>query len=122
RLNIVFLWSCRNIPCRNIPYGSTTYIGRFVTEQLVALSQSGSREPWNKRKLVGQKAPLRLKEIWAPGECDTASPGRPAAGNDDGFAECSPIFLLADRIHRPQLRQQLVDQRTQPRPRRAVRE
>ena len=22
-------------------------------------------EPWNKRKLVGQKAPLRLKEIWA---------------------------------------------------------
>src|ERR1700722_4714754 len=50
------------------------------------------------------------------------SPGRPAAGNDDGFAECSPIFLLADRIHRPQLRQQLVDQRTQPRPRRAVRE
>jgi hypothetical protein len=50
------------------------------------------------------------------------SSGRPAAGNDDGFAECSPIFLLADRIHRPQLRQQLVDQRTQPRPRRAVRE
>jgi hypothetical protein len=27
--------------------------------------------------------------------------GRPAAGNDDGFAECSPIFLLADRTHRP---------------------
>ncbi len=50
------------------------------------------------------------------------SSGRPAAGNDDGFAERSPIFLLADRIHRPQLRQQLVDQRTQPRPRRAVRE
>jgi len=32
-------------------------------EQLVALAQSGSREPWNKGKLVGQKAPLRLKEI-----------------------------------------------------------
>ena len=47
---------------------------------------------------------------------------RPAAGHDDGFCERSPIFLLADRIHRPQLRQQLVDQRTQPRPRRAVRE
>jgi hypothetical protein len=29
------------------------------------------------------------------------SSGRPAAGNDDGFAESSPIFLLADRIHRP---------------------
>jgi integrase len=26
---------------------------------------SHHREPWNKGKLVGQKAPLRLKEIWA---------------------------------------------------------
>jgi site-specific recombinase XerC len=34
-------------------------------EQLVALAQSGRGEPWNKGKLVGQKAPLRLKEIWA---------------------------------------------------------
>jgi hypothetical protein len=50
------------------------------------------------------------------------SSGPPAAGDDDGFAQRSPIFLLADRIHRPQLRQQLVDQPTQPRPRRAVRE
>jgi hypothetical protein len=24
-----------------------------------------ARQPWNKGKLVGQKAPLRLKEIWA---------------------------------------------------------
>jgi hypothetical protein len=24
-----------------------------------------SREPWNKGKLVGQKAPLRLRDIWA---------------------------------------------------------
>ncbi len=24
-----------------------------------------SHQPWNKRNLVGQKAPLRLKEIWA---------------------------------------------------------
>jgi hypothetical protein len=31
-------------------------------EQLVTFAQSGSREPWNKGKLVGQKAPLRLKE------------------------------------------------------------
>lgn len=23
------------------------------------------REPWNKGRLVGQKAPLRLKDIWA---------------------------------------------------------
>jgi len=34
-------------------------------EELVALAQSGSRDPWNKGKLAGQKAPLRLKEIWA---------------------------------------------------------
>ena len=27
--------------------------------------KSQSREPWNKGKLVGQKAPLRLREIWA---------------------------------------------------------
>src|SRR5437764_6187428 len=25
----------------------------------------GHREPWNKGKLVGQKAPLKLKDIWA---------------------------------------------------------
>ena len=30
------------------------------TEQLVQ-----HREPWNKGKLVGQKAPLRLRDIWA---------------------------------------------------------
>ena len=34
-------------------------------EHLVALAQSGRGEPWNKGKLVGQKAPLQLKEIWA---------------------------------------------------------
>ena len=28
-------------------------------------SVSSPREPWNKGKLVGQKAPLRLEEIWA---------------------------------------------------------
>ena len=25
----------------------------------------GRSEPWNKGKIVGQKAPLRLKDIWA---------------------------------------------------------
>ena len=24
-----------------------------------------SREPWNKGKIVGQKAPFKLKDIWA---------------------------------------------------------
>jgi hypothetical protein len=31
----------------------------------MVLNQSGGGEPWNKGKLVGQKAPRRLKEIWA---------------------------------------------------------
>ncbi|MCP1603734.1 hypothetical protein J2T46_001664 [Pseudomonas citronellolis] len=26
---------------------------------------TNSHQPWNKGKLVGQKAPLRLKDIWA---------------------------------------------------------
>src|SRR5271167_1245518 len=39
--------------------------GRFAMGQSVVAVQSGCREPWNKGKLVGQKAPLRLKEIWA---------------------------------------------------------
>ncbi len=30
-----------------------------------SLNTACTREPWNKGKLVGQKAPLRLKEIWA---------------------------------------------------------
>ena len=25
----------------------------------------GHREPWNKGKIVGQKAPFKVKEIWA---------------------------------------------------------
>ena len=25
---------------------------------------SGRRDPWNKGKLVGQKAPLKLRDIW----------------------------------------------------------
>src|SRR5208283_3268095 len=27
--------------------------------------ESGRRDPWNKGKLVGQKAPLKLRDIWA---------------------------------------------------------
>jgi len=30
-----------------------------------ATTTPNRREPWNKGKLVGQKAPLKLKEIWA---------------------------------------------------------
>jgi integrase len=32
-------------------------------EQITAIPHS--REPWNRGKFVGQKAPLKLKEIWA---------------------------------------------------------
>lgn len=45
-----------------------------------------------------------------------------AAGDDDGLTERSLILLFSDRFHRPQLRQQVVDQQTQARPRRASRE
>ena len=31
-------------------------------EQLIATTH---KEPWNKGKLTGQKAPLKLKDIWA---------------------------------------------------------
>ncbi len=31
----------------------------------MATLTSKAREPWNKGKLVGQKAPLRLRDIWA---------------------------------------------------------
>ncbi len=31
-------------------------------EQLITTAHRGARDPWNKGKLVGQKAPLRLKE------------------------------------------------------------
>src|SRR5687767_5566498 len=50
------------------------------------------------------------------------SSGLPPPGNDDGFAERTLIFLLANRIHGPQLRQQVVDQQSQARPRSAARE
>src|SRR5882724_11406715 len=32
---------------------------------LSPIVESGRRDPWNKGKLVGQKAPLKLREIWA---------------------------------------------------------
>jgi hypothetical protein len=31
----------------------------------MAVHSAFGREPWNKGKLVGQKAPFKLKEIWA---------------------------------------------------------
>lgn len=58
-LNIVFLWSS----CK-YPRWVENLHGEFVMEQPIT-ERRGHRESWNKGKLVGQKAPLRLKEIWA---------------------------------------------------------
>jgi hypothetical protein len=32
---------------------------------MAILHTSQSYEPWNKGKLIGQKAPLKLKDVWA---------------------------------------------------------
>ncbi len=32
---------------------------------LAPMVEAGRRDPWNKGKLVGQKAPLKLRDIWA---------------------------------------------------------
>jgi hypothetical protein len=32
---------------------------------LAPIVEAGRRDPWNKGKLVGRKAPLKLKDIWA---------------------------------------------------------
>ena len=32
---------------------------------LAPIVEAGRRDPWNKGKLVGQKAPLKLRDIWA---------------------------------------------------------
>jgi hypothetical protein len=34
-------------------------------ETIMGTSNTAHREPWNKGKLVGQKAPFKLKDIWA---------------------------------------------------------
>jgi len=36
-----------------------------MLDQANATPTSHKRLPWNKGKLVGQKAPFKLKEIWA---------------------------------------------------------
>ena len=61
-------------------------------------------------------------ELEARSRAFNESSGLPSAGNDDGFAERTLIFLLANRIHGPQLRQQVVDQQSQTRPWRAAHE
>jgi hypothetical protein len=35
------------------------------TAMEVVTNKTSHHQPWNKGKIVGQKAPLKLKEIWA---------------------------------------------------------
>ena len=35
-----------------------------------SIGNTAHREPWNKGKIVGQKAPFKLKDIWALRGCD----------------------------------------------------
>jgi hypothetical protein len=93
---------------------------------VVMFRHGASTDPWlesilfqlqlRARVKQAQMPPAVLKEIAAVPEGGFVDPlppvsirhrssGRPAAGNDDGFAERLQIFLLADRMHRSQLRQ-----------------
>jgi hypothetical protein len=38
---------------------------RFIMEASQTTGQTRTRVPWNKGKLVGQKAPLKPKDVWA---------------------------------------------------------
>jgi len=50
------------------PWAETSRLGLSFTEWesvMEHLIHTAARIPWNKGKLVGQKAPLKLKDIWA---------------------------------------------------------
>jgi hypothetical protein len=54
------------MPLKNIDSGTARTPLQLVGVHHVAPTViSGRREPWNKVKLVGQKAPLKLRDIWA---------------------------------------------------------
>lgn len=51
---------------RLIPFGSTMIsLQREEENEMDATATVVRRGPWNKGKLVGQKAPLKVKDIWA---------------------------------------------------------
>lgn len=75
-LGHVWLDACHDRPIER--FVRTAAFGRLATTALAShpcpptrggLAMNAiatcSREPWNKGKLVGQKAPLRLRDIWA---------------------------------------------------------
>lgn len=84
-------------------------------------SHCKSREPWNKGKLVGQKAPFKLKEIWAiRTRLQTANRTRDLAlfnlGIDSKLRGCDLIRLrVRDICHGDQIapRAVILQQKTQ---------
>jgi integrase len=84
-------------------------------------SNSKSREPWNKGKLVGQKAPFKLKEIWAiRTQLQTANRTRDLAlfdlGIDSKLRGCDLVRLrVRDICHGEQVspRAIILQQKTQ---------
>jgi len=41
-------------------------LGELITDNTSGATRGKLRqEPWNKGKIIGQKAPLKLKDIWA---------------------------------------------------------
>jgi hypothetical protein len=61
------------------------------------------------RQGFSANAKLLMLKAHGIGVLGDRSSGLPPVGNDDEFTERLLIFLLADRIHRPQLRQQSID-------------
>ncbi len=86
-----------------------------------SISTSNGREPWNKGKLVGQKAPLKLKEIWAiRAQLQTAGRARDLAlfdlGIDSKLRGCDLVRLrVRDICHGDQIspRATIMQQKTQ---------
>jgi hypothetical protein len=46
-----------------------------MRELAMAANRKQRRIPWNKERVVGQKAPLKLREIWNNGVRDNLSVG-----------------------------------------------
>ena len=58
-------WTCAARSARRSVGGaSTASVRRSITEA-TSSTPTSAHEPWNKGKLIGQKAPLRPKEFWA---------------------------------------------------------
>ncbi len=58
--------SCGAPRCNDGPKGACCVTHNLDGETIMGTSGTASlREPWNRGKIVGQKAPFKLQEIWA---------------------------------------------------------